>query len=209
METTFTAFSGEHMFAAGPAAEVALAVKAALDLDNATTVLIFDDVTGRQVDFDLRGSDEEIVERLKPPNDSETSSQFAETRQAETVAGDRKRASGRPKLGVVAREITLLPRHWEWLGEQPGGASVTLRKLVDAARKATGGEISVKQAQQAADRFMGAMLGNQPGYEEATRALYAGNRDGFLALSNVWPADLRDHARKLAAPAFAGTGGTD
>lgn len=207
MENTFTAFSGEHMFASGPASEVALAVKAAQDLDNATTVLIFDDVTGRQIDFDLRGSNKEIVQRLKASPGRQPEARSAKAQQADSPsAGETRRTSGRPKLGVVAREITLLPRHWEWLGEQPGGASVTLRKLVDAARKAPGGDISVKQAQQAADRFMGAMLGNQPGYEEATRALYAGNRDRFTALSKDWPADLRDHARKLATPAFAEDG---
>lgn len=205
MENSVTAFSGEHMFASGPAGEVALAVKAAQDLDNATTVLIFDDVTGRQVDFDMRGSDEEILGRLKGP----TEKPEEEQRTGGVGAGESRRSSGRPKLGVVAREITLLPRHWEWLGEQPGGASVTLRKLVDAARKSAGGQVSAKQAKQAADRFMGAMLGNQPGYEEATRALYAGNRDRFMALSTGWPADLRDHARKLAAPAFAESEGAN
>ncbi|KQZ15535.1 hypothetical protein ASD44_16835 [Mesorhizobium sp. Root554] len=206
MENTITAFSGEHMFASGPAGEVALAVKATQDLDNATTVLIFDDLTGRQVDFDLRGSNEEILGRLKAKTRQPEEKSAEEQPTEGPVAGESRRSSGRPKLGVVAREITLLPRHWEWLGEQPGGASVTLRKLVDAARKAAGGQVSSKQAQQAADRFMGAMLGNQPGYEEATRALYAGNRDRFLALSKDWPADLRDHARKLAKPAFVEDG---
>lgn len=207
MENTFTAFSGEHMFASGPASEVALAVKAAQELDNAAMVLVFDDITGRQIDFDLRGDNKEIVERLKASLGRQPEERSAKGEQADSpAAGETRRTSGRPKLGVVAREITLLPRHWEWLGEQPGGASVTLRKLVDAARKAPGGDISVKQAQQAADCFMGAMLGNQPGYEEASRVLYAGNRERFLALSKDWPADLRDHARKLAKPAFAEDG---
>jgi hypothetical protein len=99
--------------------------------------------------------------------------------------------------------VTLLPRHWDWLASQPGGASVTLRRLVDAARAVNGGRERISRAQQAADRFMSAMLGNQPGYEEASRALYAGDEGRFEALSEAWPTDLRDHARRLAGPAFS------
>lgn len=184
---TVTAFAGDRLFAAGPAPEVALALKAVADTSE-VPLLVFEDRTGRQVDFDLRGSDAEIVARLQP---------------AESAPAAR-RGSGRPKLGVVAREVTLLPRHWQWLAEQPGGASVTLRKLVDAARAGESGKGRARAAQQAADRFMAAMLGNRPGYEEAARALYAGDRERFLALSEPWPADLRDYARRLAGPAFAG-----
>lgn len=49
---------------------------------------------------------------------------------------------------------------------------------------------------------MMAMLGNQPGYEEAARALYAGDRQRFLSSSDGWPVDLRGHARSLAEAAF-------
>ncbi|PLP98283.1 DUF2239 family protein [Cupriavidus pauculus] len=188
-----TAFAGERRLASGTPVAVALAVAAALRADPHQSILAFGDVTGRQVDFDLRGSDADIAARLAPPAAEE---------------GPARKGAGRPKLGVVAREVTLLPRHWEWLGEQSGGASVTLRKLVDAARKgqgvegAEGAKLAANRAKAAADRFMSTMLGNQPGYEEASRALYGGDRDRFLALSQTWPADLRDHARKLAAPAF-------
>jgi len=192
--TTVTAFAGDRLFAAGPAAEVALALKAAAAMPGEVPLLAFDDRTGRQVDFDLGGTDEEVVARLI-------------REETATDAGPvGRRGAGRPKLGVVAREITLLPRHWQWLAEQPGGASVTLRKLVDVARAADAGRGAVRAAQQAADRFMAAMLGNRSGYEEAARALYAGDRDRFLALSEPWPADLRDHARRLANPAFAWEG---
>jgi hypothetical protein len=179
-----TAFAADRLLASGSQLDVALAVKQALRNDP-RPILIFDDQTGRQIDFDLRGSDDEIAARLQPDDAAQTAS---------------RKASGRPKLGVVSREVTLLPRHWEWLAEQPGGASVTLRKLVEAARK--GESARIAQAQQAADRFMAAMLGNQPGYEEATRALYAGDRTRFLALGELWPVDLRDHARRLAGPAW-------
>ena len=84
------------------------------------------------------------------------------------------RGPGRPKLGVVAREITLLPRHWEWLAQQTGGASVAIRKLVDEARRATATTaIASASAQEAAYRFMSAMAGNLPHFEEAIRALFA------------------------------------
>lgn len=114
------------------------------------------------------------------------------------------RGPGRPKLGVVAREVTLLPRHWEWLNGQPGGASVALRKLVDEARRANDGKDRVRQAREAAYRFMSVMAGNERGFEEATRALFAGDRERFEEFVASWPADVRDHAKRLAAAAFEG-----
>jgi hypothetical protein len=113
------------------------------------------------------------------------------------------RGPGRPKLGVVAREVTLLPRHWEWLGRQPGGASVALRKLVEDARRANGGKDRIREAREAAYRFMSAMAGNEPGFEEATRALFAGARGAFEANVAGWPHDVKAHARRLAEPSFA------
>lgn len=186
-QPTVTAFAGERLLVSGSPLEAASSIKAALKRGEPETILAFDDRTGRQVDFDLRGSDEEIAARLSP--------------QPEITEGTRR---GRPKLGVVAREVTLLPRHWEWLAEQPGGASVTLRKLVDAARQSVGPQGSMRQAQEAADRFMSVMLGNQPGYEEASRALYAGDKSRFTALTEQWPHDLRDYARRLAEPPRSG-----
>jgi uncharacterized protein len=174
-----TAFQGTRKIRSGTRAEVALAVKRVDDSGEA--ILIFDDATGRQVEFDLRGSDGEILARLDKSE---------------------PRKPGRPKLGVTAREVTLLPRHWDWLAAQPGGASVTLRKLVDAARTANGGREAKRQAQESADRFMLAMAGNQPHYEEAARALYAGNDRRFAELTQEWPQDIRDHARSLSEPAF-------
>ncbi|HZJ02412.1 MAG TPA: DUF2239 family protein, partial [Thermoleophilia bacterium] len=105
--------------------------------------------------------------------------------------------------GVVGREVTLLPRHWEWLNAQPGGASVALRKLVEQARRANEGKDRVRRSQEGAFRFMSAMAGNEPGFEEATRALFAGDRQRFEHHSESWSVDLRDYARALAADAFA------
>jgi hypothetical protein len=176
---TVTAFIGERLLASGDPVEVALAMRRGQEEGR---VLIFDDETGRQLDFNLSGSDEEIAARLRPVPP--------------------RRAVGRPKLGVVSREVTLLPRQWDWLAAQPGGASVTLRRLVDAARQTGGAKELRRKAAARADRFMSAMLGNQPGYEETSRALYAGERERFLNLSEPWPVDLRDHARRLAAEAW-------
>ena len=125
-----------------------------------------------------------------------------DSKQAAVVTEAPPRGPGRPKLGVVAREVTLLPRHWDWLNAQPGGASVALRKLVEEARRANEGKDRVRQSQEAAYRFMSVMAGNRPGFEEATRALFAGRAGRFDQLIEPWPEDVRHYARKLAAPAL-------
>ena len=117
---------------------------------------------------------------------------------AEDLTAPEPRGRGRPRLGVVAREVTLLPRHWEWLGAQPGGASVALRKLVEAARRSSGDLDRSRAARDAAYHFMSAMAGNLPGFEEASRALFADDRRQFVALIAGWPGDIRDHIVKLA-----------
>ena len=112
------------------------------------------------------------------------------------------RGPGRPKLGVVAREVTLLPRHWEWLASQPGGASVALRKLVEVARRSSEVKDRVRQAGAVAYRFMSTMAGHEPGFEEASRALFAGDQAGFEALIAAWPVDGQNHLKALATDAF-------
>jgi hypothetical protein len=182
----FTAFEGQRHLISGPITEVALAVKRAEQRPSEPTV-IFSDATGRPIDFDLRGSDTEILARL-PATAAPT---------LEEIPSE-PRGRGRPKLGVVAREVTLLPRHWEWLNAQPGGASVSLRKLVDAARRANGDKDRSRAARDAAYHFMSAMAGNLPGFEEASRALFAEDRRQFTALIAAWPGDIRDHIVRLA-----------
>ncbi|WP_143199554.1 DUF2239 family protein [Bradyrhizobium sp. NAS80.1] len=189
MQSTFTAFIGRRRLASGPAGEVALAVKRAGPRPD-EPIIIFDDGTGRSIDFDLRGEDREVLARLAklmPPPASEVAE-----------APSEPRGRGRPKLGVVAREVTLLPRHWEWLNAQPGGASVALRKLVDEARRASGDKDRERQARDAAYHFMSTMAGNLPQFEEASRALFADDRRRFTGLIADWPADIRDHIVKLA-----------
>ena len=189
MHGIFTAFVGQRRLASGPAAEVALAVKRA-EPRVGEQVFVFNDETGRPIDFDLRGDDREVAARLAAPD------------AAETAAAPRGR--GRPKLGVVAREVTLLPRHWEWLGAQPGGASVALRKLVDDARRASGDRDRERSARDAAYHFMSVMAGNLPHFEEATRALFADDRRRFASLIAEWPSDIRDHIVRLANSDRAG-----
>ena len=180
---TCTAFEGSSQIATGDLAHVALKVKEVVDRGERASVLIFDDHTSQVVELDLRGSTDDVLQRL-PTSD------------------DGSRRPGRPKLGVVAREVTLLPRHWDWLALQPGGASVALRKLVEQASRDNQEQDRIRIARESAYRFLSAMAGNEPGFEEATRALFAGNRERFEQETETWPADVREHARKLAAASF-------
>jgi hypothetical protein len=162
-----TAFSDGRCIAAGALADVAVAVR------TVPQALVFAD-DGRVVDIDTRGSEAEIRARLAPP----------------------ARSRGRPALGVQAREVTLLPRQWDWLARQPGGASAALRRLVDAARRSP--EAETRAAREAAYRFMSAIAGDLPSYEEALRALFAGDDADMVGHMAGWPKDVRDHALKLA-----------
>src|SRR5436305_5101050 len=183
---TFTAFEGQRRLASGPLDQVALVVRRA-EQRAAERVAIFSDATGRAIDLDLRGSDDEIVARL-PPDPAGPEASPSE-----------RRGRGRPKLGVVAREVTLLPRHWEWLQSQPGGASVALRKLVEAARRANADKDRGRAARDAAYHFMSAMAGDLPRFEDASRALFANDREEFTRLIAAWPGDIRDHIARLAS----------
>ena len=176
---TFTAFEGFEQLASGSLATVSEAVRAAEKRDSAAPILVFSDETGAQTDLDFRAS-LEVAEPVEPVDRIES------------------RRAGRPKLGVIGREVTLLPRHWDWLAQQKGGASVALRRLVDEARKTNEAKDIGRKRQEAAYRFMSAIAGNLPGFEEATRALFAGNNDGFAAILAAWPRDIGDFARQLA-----------
>ncbi|EOT7483523.1 TPA: DUF2239 family protein [Pseudomonas aeruginosa] len=182
---SFTCFDGTRRLLTAALPEVALALKQAVAGGAAGPLLVFDNATGRSVDLDIRGSSEDLLARLV----------VAGERQPAEEAAPRGR--GRPKLGVVAREVTLLPRHWEWLAAQPGGASVALRKLVEEARRSQSGR--ARQAQERAYHFMNAMAGDLPGFEEATRALFAGDPEGFAERIAGWPTDVREHAAWLAS----------
>lgn len=189
--TAYIAFEGERCIAAGDLRDVARAAKELLDRRKDAAILVFDGVTSGPIEIDFRGSVTDVQARLP------------EAAGAAVDAGpSAPRGPGRPKLGVVAREVTLLPRHWDWLAQQPGGASVALRKLVDAARRTGEDGDRVRRAQEAAYRFMSAMAGDKPHYEDAIRALFANDPARFEKLIAAWPADVRDHTHILAERAF-------
>ena len=179
-----TAFAVHQRIAAGtyPAVAEALADQAL----PAGSFLVFDDATGRQVDYPWPAG-------------------YAPQQPAQAHIEDEPPATpsvGRPKLGVVAREVTLLPRHWEWLGQQRGGASAALRRLVDEARMAHASADQLRQAKEASYRFMSAIGGNLPGFEDASRALFAQDRDGFSNSIAHWPTDVRTYLAWLSRNAF-------
>jgi hypothetical protein len=195
-----TAFLGSRLLAAGALIDVALAVKAPRESKEA--ILVFDDVTGRVIDLDLRGSRADIVARLPKILAAGGARPLPLDESTDPAKNTEKRGRGRPKLGVVPREVTLLPRHWDWLAAQPGGASVTLRRLVDEARRSGASSQRQREAREAAYRFMSAMAGNLRGFEEATRALFAGDAAKFSALTAAWPDAVSAYAKQLATGAF-------
>jgi hypothetical protein len=188
---TLIAFAGHERVAAGDIAKVtAEVVRAVKKARHRSPILVFDAVTGDQVDLDFRTPEQTEAQQRPAPRDGS--------------AGEEPRGPGRPKLGVVAREVTLLPRHWHWLVSQPGGASVALRKLVEHAMRANAGKDRIRASQNAAYRFMSVMAGNRAGFEEAARALFAGDAEKFNRLADTWPKDIRELAKALAADALQG-----
>ena len=178
----YVAFAGSRRIAAG----TLRAVLRAGCTHGDEPVRIFSAESGEEVQIDLRGTPDEVVARLPPERTDEA--------PAETTDADR--GPGRPKLGVVAKEVTLLPRHWAWLAAQRGSVSATLRRLIDEARHQHEGRDAVRRAQDSAYRFISVMAGDEPGYEEAIRALYRGDAVRFDAASAAWPPDVRSHARE-------------
>jgi len=168
---TYSAFAGPRLVASGPLQELLTGIKAWHDRKERATLLVFDDQTGRAVDFDLRGTLAQVLARALPPHGAPR--------------------PGRPRLGVVGREVSLLPRHWEWLEQQPNGISAALRRLVDEARKHEPGRQRALAVRSAVNRFMTALAGDLPGFEEATRALFAGDVLRVERQVTAWPADVR------------------
>ncbi len=175
METTptYVAFAGTRQIAAGSLSDVLPILKERFEQDKSDMVLVFEVETGRQVEFDLRGSLDEVLERAVPAA---------------------AKGPGRPRLGVMSREVSLLPRHWDWLEEQPSGASAALRRLVEQAIKHEPGKEQARRIRAALSRFLTSMAGDRPSFEEACRALFAGDTDRFEELIAKWPKDIREHA---------------
>jgi uncharacterized protein len=184
VSTPCVAFVGDTLLAAGRLDQVVAVAKRAFDADSALSPWLFDAISSARIDVDLGGSSTQVQARL--PN----------------APHPPIRGPGRPKLGVVPREVTLLPRHWEWLSSQPGGASVALRKLVEQARKVGASADDLRKGQDAVYKFMTAVAGDYAGYENATRALFAGEKARFLGLITTWPVDVRAHLERLAQAAF-------
>lgn len=183
----YTAFRGSRILASGALDEVALAMQRA-GASTQATLLVFSDATGDQVDLDLRGSGEDVRSRYR-----------AATPGQEDAS---PRGRGRPRLGVISREVTLLPDQWAWLASQPGGASVTLRKLVQHARRSGHERERQRRAQERSYKVMVALAGDRPGFEEAARALFASDMQALRARVDAWPRDIRRHVLQLADPEY-------
>ncbi len=190
LETHCTAFYRERIIAQGTLEHVVSIVLGAIDPNELSHVLVFKDASSEQIEVDFRGSVASVLERLANHPDSHPVVSPSETGNL--------RSPGRPKLGVVAGEVTLLPRHWEWLKSQPGGASVTLRKLVDEARRTLDNKSTLQRSKEKVYRFMTVMAGDRDHYEDALRALYAGDASRFRELIADWPTDIRNYTIKLA-----------
>ncbi|MCB2042283.1 MAG: DUF2239 family protein [Burkholderiaceae bacterium] len=204
MTHSYTCFDGFRRVASGDLSTVAPMFQRAHAQPAPGPVLLFDDATGRTMDIDTRGSAEQLLARLAHGQAAESGVRTGRGRPAASLdtdppaadgGGDEPRGRGRPKLGVVAREVTLLPRHWDWLAAQKGGASVALRKLVEQARRADTDDSA--QRHERAYHFMSALAGDLPGFEEAIRALFANDRARLEPLLAHWPADVREHALHL------------
>lgn len=190
-EGRYTAFLGKDFLARGSVEKVVTAAKERLDAGTEERLAIFDDAEARIHDIDFRGSPEDVLARLgQHPL-------LSGRRSEGESGGEPKRGPGRPRLGVVSGEVTLLPRHWAWLRSRKGGASATIRRLVDEARRKASPGDRTRQTQEAAYRFMSDMAADLPGFEEASRALFSGRIGDFFEEIREWPADLRRYLEEL------------
>ena len=213
--TPCTAFEGSRCVGVGELKNLALLAKAAIDQSAHSSapppVLIFNDATSEVVELDWRGTLEQFAARFETRSLAMEPSGGSYPRVGTTELPvivepplvEAARGPGRPKLGVVAREVTLLPRHWQWLGTQPGGASVALRKLVEGARRSSETKDRVRHASAVGYKFMVTMAGHEPGFEEASRSLFAGDQASFDARIAPWPVDVQTHLKKILVGAFS------
>lgn len=193
---SWIAFSNNIRIAFGSPQEVVTDIKRQMNSYAADNLIVLDAITSETIEIDFRGSLANILKRLPSCTTPCTEKDLDQPSTFE-------RTVGRPKLGVTPREVTLLPRHWEWLATQPGGASATLRKLVEQALRSSKDADRVRRAQESTYRFMSVIAGDRPGYEEATRALFANDSDRLQQHISKWPRDIRCHALNLASAAIA------
>jgi hypothetical protein len=173
----YVVFAGARSVAAGPLADVAAVLRRRQLKHPGESVLVFEVETGRQIELDLERPLAELLER----------------EERAKPAGP-----GRPRLGVVSREVSLLPRHWAWLEEQPNGISAALRRLVEQGMKTEPGKQRAQRMRAALSRVLSAIAGDRPHFEEACRALYAGDEQRFAALVARWPHDIKSYAVERA-----------
>lgn len=185
---TYSAFAdhGRHLATAEDLDALLAQAEAELAGGRARHLTIFDDATGDRSEFDAPGASEAVRRHLG---------------QAPDLAA--RSGPGRPKLGVTSREVSLLPRHWEWLGLQPGGASAAIRRLVDEARARRPATDASRQAADALYKTISVLGGNLPNFEEASRALYAGDFERLTALTAGWEDGLAAHVARRAELAAA------
>jgi hypothetical protein len=197
----YIAFCGYTCIARAEIWGVVSAVKQASDGDSKDRLVVYDDQSSEVIELDLRGSADDVLARLashpilaQRPEMETPPPELTPDGQRD---GKKQSGPGRPKLGVVSREVSLLPRHWDWLSRQSGGASAALRRLVDEARKSNLEKDRLSEAQQAVHRFLWDMAGNLPSFEEVTRAFYAGDFEKVRLLIQDWPPDVRVHTKRL------------
>lgn len=186
-EQRFIAFAGHHQIESGTIEQVAAQAKQYIDDGDTERIAIYNDLTGVIIDLDFRGTVDDVVKRLSDHP----------MLPREETAEETPRGRGRPKLGVVPREVTLLPRHWEWLGKQRGGSSAAIRRLVDAERKRGRKSEERKEVIEAVHRFIWDIASNFDNFEEVSRALFAGETIKVTDLISGWPPDVQRQVSRM------------
>lgn len=181
---TLTAFQQQRLIARGSLSELLQQIQAA-PVGN-EPIFIFNDQNGKRLDIHAHGDETSAI------------AAYPELAERQTEAATAVKTRGRPKLGVSAKEVTLLPRHWEWLATQPGGASATLRRLIEQAKKASEPADNKRRRHESAYQFMHELAGDLPEYETCLRALFADDETAFTAAMEGWPQDIRRYAAQLA-----------
>ncbi|WP_227318990.1 DUF2239 family protein [Cedecea davisae] len=181
---TLTAFQQQRLIARGSLSELLRQIQAT-QVGN-EPIFIFNDQNGKRLDIHAHGDAASAI------------AAYPELAERQTEEATAVKSRGRPKLGVLAKEVTLLPRHWDWLATQPGGASATLRKLIEQARKASEPADNKRRRHERAYQFMHEVAGDLPDYEACLRALFADDETAFNAATEGWPQDIRHYATRLA-----------
>ena len=176
METKkYSAIQDQNLIVMGELPVVLKEIKLFLDQGGCEPVLIFDHTDGRQWDFNFQGTLEEVLSRAIVPEDDNCN----------------KPGPGRPRLGIVSREVTLLPRHWDWLEQQPGKASGTLRRLVEDAMKHPSDDFIIRQKQEALGRIISSVGGNLIGFEDFLRILHRKEWNKVEEVIKEWPLGIK------------------